>query len=300
MDILSIQNLSKNFGDNKVLNNISLKVKENNILGFIGENGAGKTTTMKIILGLIKADSGKITICNEEVKYGNTKTNKLIGYLPDVPEFYSYMKPYEYLRLCGEITGMPKKDIQDKSEELLNLVGLENTNKKIGSFSRGMKQRLGVAQALLNNPKLLICDEPTSALDPIGRKEILEILKAVKGKTTVIFSTHILSDVEKICDNIAVLHKGNIVLEGEIQKVKSQYTTNGLYIEFPLEENKNHFMNCYKKQVQEDRNSVIIKSSNINRLQEEVMSILYSNKIIISKLEVIEPTLENLFMEVVK
>lgn len=212
MGILEIRNISKSFGDNKVLDGLSFSVPENSIFGFVGQNGAGKTTTMKMILGLLKADSGSISVCGEKVSFGQTKTNRDIGYLPDVPEFYSYMRPKEYLKLCGEITGLPNEKIKARSEELLTLVGLQGINKKIGGFSRGMKQRLGIAQALLNEPRLLICDEPTSALDPLGRKEILDILQQVKGKTTVIFSTRILSDVERVCDQVAVLHKGKLAL----------------------------------------------------------------------------------------
>ena len=196
MDILEINGLSKKFGSNHIIKDLNLKVSENSICGFIGENGAGKTTTMKMILGFLKPDSGDIKVCGEKVTYGETKTNRFIGYLPDVPEYYGYMNPVEYLKLCGQITGMSKKEIKEKTDELLELVGLDaHKKRRIGRFSRGMKQRLGIAQALLNEPKLLICDEPTSALDPIGRKEILDILLKVKEKTTVIFSTHILSDV---------------------------------------------------------------------------------------------------------
>ena len=215
MSILQIQGLYKKFGQNNIINGLDLEVRENTIFGFIGENGAGKTTTMKMILGFLKQDSGVIKVCGEEVKFGETKTNKFIGYLPDVPKYYGYMTPLEYLKLCGEITNMKKDDIKKKSEELLELVGLSDYKKrKISKFSRGMKQRLGIAQALLNEPKLLICDEPTSALDPIGRKEILDILLKVKERTTVIFSTHILSDVERICDEIAILRDGKITLNG--------------------------------------------------------------------------------------
>ena len=212
MAILEINHLKKSFGQQTVLKDVHLSVKEHTIFGFIGENGAGKTTTMKAILGLLKIDDGNITVCNEQVKYGNNQTNQYIGYLPDVPEFYSFMTPLEYLELCGEVTHMAKHDIQTKSQELIELVGLStHAKKRISGFSRGMKQRLGIAQALLNNPRLLICDEPTSALDPIGRKDILDILQKVKEKTTIIFSTHILSDVERVCDEIAILNEGQIV-----------------------------------------------------------------------------------------
>jgi len=135
----------------------------------------------------LKPDSGSVTVCGEKVTYGESKANRHIGFLPDVPEFYGYMNPMEYLKLCGEIAGLSKTQIKSRSEELLELVGLKDQKKRISGFSRGMKQRLGIAQALLNEPKLLICDEPTSALDPIGRKEILDILLAAKGKTTIVF-----------------------------------------------------------------------------------------------------------------
>src|SRR5690606_30013665 len=124
-------------------------------------NGAGKTTTMKMVVGLLKPDAGEIFVCGEKVSYGETKTNRNIGYLPDVPEFYGYLRPMEYLKLCGQITGMSGKETREKSEEMLSLVGLADAKRKIGGFSHGMKQRLGIAQALLNEPKLLICDEPT-------------------------------------------------------------------------------------------------------------------------------------------
>lgn len=224
-NILKISNLSKSFGNNKILDNLNLLVPEHSVYGFVGKNGAGKTTTMKLILGLHKADSGEITVNDEKVSFGQNTTNKYIGYLPDVPEFYDYMTPMEYLALCGNITGMNRDDIDSKSRELLEKVGLDDKSKKrIGSFSRGMKQRLGIAQALINSPRLLICDEPTSALDPIGRKEILNILAAVRERTTVLLSTHILSDLEKICDRIGVLNDGKLAFEGSVAEIKERKT----------------------------------------------------------------------------
>ena len=180
MDMLRITDLHKSFGDKKVLCGLDLSVPEHSVFGFIGKNGAGKTTTMKIILGLLTASSGEITVNGERVVYGQTSTNRHIGYLPDVPEFYSFMTAREYLVLCGESLSMPKQEAYARADELLSLVGLEGETHRIKGFSRGMKQRLGIAQAPFCRPKLLICDEPTSALDPIGRKEILDLLLSVK------------------------------------------------------------------------------------------------------------------------
>ena len=232
MNALEIRNLSKSFGKRKIIDDISLSVPKDCVFGFIGVNGAGKTTTMKMVLGLLRADSGEIDVFGERAGFGVSKTNRLIGYLPDVPEFYGYMRPKEYLRLCGEITGLDNKTSNERIIELLDLTGLSDANKKISSFSRGMKQRLGMAQALLSEPKLLICDEPTSALDPIGRKEVLEILYRIKDKTTVIFSTHILSDVERICDRVAVLNNGKIAFESTISDLKYQRKTKSITLEF--------------------------------------------------------------------
>jgi len=149
MDMLQITGLEKRFGDKEVLKGVDLSVPEHSVFGFIGKNGAGKTTTMKTVLGLIKADAGEIRVAGDIVGYGQTKTNRYIGYLPDVPEFYSYMTPREYLRFCGEITGMKSGEIKKRSEELLQLVGLGAEKHRIKGFSRGMKQRppyLGIFQ----------------------------------------------------------------------------------------------------------------------------------------------------------
>ncbi|MCL2083687.1 MAG: ABC transporter ATP-binding protein, partial [Oscillospiraceae bacterium] len=166
MDILRIENVYKSFGAARVIDGISLNVPEGSVFGFIGAHGAGKTTTMKMALGLLKPDGGHIYVLDEKVRFGMTPTNRHVGYLPDVPAFYGYMRPVEYLRFCGEAAGLPASEIKSRADGLLELVGLGGADKKISGFSRGMKQRLGVAQALINRPRLLICDEPTSALDP--------------------------------------------------------------------------------------------------------------------------------------
>lgn len=305
MGILEINQLFMNFGNHSILSGLDMNVPEHSIFGFVGQNGAGKTTTMKIILGLLKPDNGNVTVCGEKVAYGQTKTNRNIGFLPDVPEFYGYMRPMEYLKLCGEITGLKKEKTKLKSEELLSLVGLKNENRKIGGFSRGMKQRLGIAQALLNDPKLLICDEPTSALDPLGRKEVLDILLAVKGKTTVMFSTHILSDVEKVCDRIAILHKGKLALHGTFSDIKEYHKHNKFILEFASVKEAFDFENTDAlKQptitLSRDENSVSAFVNNYNKDGQLLLNILAQKQIVPIKFATVEPTLESLFLEVVQ
>ena len=236
MAILEVKQVSKSFGSQKVLDEISFSVPEGSIYGFIGKNGAGKTTTMTIALGLLKADKGDIFIQGKAVHYSETETNKLIGYLPDVPEFYPFLTAREFLKLCADISGMDAKESKHRITELLEMVGLEDSNKRIKTYSRGMKQRLGIAQALINDPVLLICDEPTSALDPVGRKQLLSVLKKVKEKTTVIFSTHILSDVESVCDEVAILNNGKIVSQGTLPFLKKQLSNERWSVVFETEE----------------------------------------------------------------
>lgn len=303
-NVLVIKNLSKRFGSHQVIDDISLEIKSNTVLGFLGNNGAGKTTTMKMILGLMKPDAGEIYVCGEKVRYGDTKTNKNIGYLPDVPAFYSYLTPREYLRFCAEITSVPKQEREQKITELLEFVGLsKKANKKIKGFSRGMKQRLGIAQALINEPKLLICDEPTSALDPVGRVEILDILHNISEKTTVIFSTHILSDVERICDNVAMLNEGKIALSGSITELKSSYHYDKIQIRFLNQQDKDRISELLKQNesiqiVSEENQEIIVQTaSEASKAGGMLMEMFHKERIIPKHFEIMEPSLENLFMK---
>lgn len=305
MNVLTIQNLYKTFGKQKIIDDLSMSVPEGSIFGFIGKNGAGKTTTMKMVLGLLRPDSGNIHVCNEPVCFGQTQTNQSIGYLPDVPEFYNYMTPVQYLKLCGEVIGLSKAEISGRSQELLTLVGLNGASKQLGGFSRGMKQRLGIAQALLIQPKLLICDEPTSALDPVGRKEILDILHKISGTTTVLFSTHILSDVERICDHAAFLNEGKIAVSGTLAEIKALHGHDSLLVEFSAEKD----LQLFKEQKpvgplllhsEENSRELILHSRNMDQVQKSLFHVFAQTGICPVKIELMEPSLESLFLEVVK
>ncbi len=296
MEMLQITGLHKRFGDKAVLKGLDLSVPEHSVFGFVGKNGAGKTTTMKTVLGLVQADFGEITVFGETVRYGQTATNRYIGYLPDVPEFYPFMTAPEYLRFCGEITGMGKAEIKSKSSELLELVGLAGETHRIKGYSRGMKQRLGIAQALLNRPRLLICDEPTSALDPIGRKEILDILLAVREQTTVLFSTHILSDVERICTDVAVLNDGIVQLQGKLADIKSMYRTEAYLLEMEHEADTHLLRQRFPGIQQVGKNQLQFKEKEYPVF--EVLRWITDKRIPLIRMERVVPTLESLFMEV--
>lgn len=297
MGMLDLVHVSKSFGSNQVLKDLSFSVKEHSIYGFIGRNGAGKTTTLKMILGLLRPDGGEISVGGKPVRFGGADPQRPIGYLPDVPEFYDFMTPGEYLELCGKAAGLAGREAAQRIPELLERVGLAGVDKRIGGFSRGMKQRLGIAQALLNDPVLLICDEPTSALDPLGRKEILEIFLELKEHTTILFSTHILADVERICDETAFLCGGRIVLEGAVEEVKRRGRGGGFEVEvcslkdarlleerFPFCRSRNGTKLYFEEQTKEE--------------MMQVMQELAAQKIPIERIERLERTLEDLFMEV--
>jgi ABC-2 type transport system ATP-binding protein len=299
MTILRIDRLNKSFGGNHVIRDLSLDVPEGAIFGFLGQNGAGKTTTMKMILALLNADSGTIEVCGERVRFGRAATNRHIGYLPDAPAYYGFLRPREYLRLCGEIAGMARGAIDARAEELLRLVGLSDANKRIGGFSRGMKQRLGIAQALLGEPRLLICDEPTSALDPVGRKEILDILGGLRGRATVLFSTHILSDAERICDRVAVLRGGALAVSGSLEQLRADHPGGGLLIEFSnaadLAACAAQFPNATAAGLRLE-----IDAPDIDAAQRTLMRFLADRGILPLRIERKALTLEHLFLEAVR
>ena len=306
MNVLEISGLEKRFGEKQVLRGVELTVPEKKVYGFVGRNGAGKTTTMKITLGLLEADAGNVKVCGESVHYGNTKTNRFIGYLPDVPEYYSFMTPMEYLKFCGEITGLPAKEIKTRSEEMLRLVGLGEEKRRIKGFSRGMKQRLGIAQALLGKPKLLICDEPTSALDPLGRKEILDVLVAAKEETTILFSTHVLSDVEHICDEMALLNDGKIVMQGSIEDVKKKRRSNAMDIELEKASDAEEMLRVFGKgqQNKEPQMLTVLRPGTLllgePSMQPEILRYMADHEIAFARMERREATLEDIFLEAIK
>jgi ABC-2 type transport system ATP-binding protein len=226
--LLSIQNLSKTYKTGFffkhfiALNNLNLDIESGQVLGILGPNGAGKTTFFKLLLNLIKPSSGEIKLF--DILKTNHNWRRHVGFLPETPYFYPYLTTIESLQLYGALGEVPHKDLNDKIDLLLDKVGLSHAkDKQVKKFSRGMMQRLGIAQSLINDPQLLILDEPMSGLDPMGRKEIRDIIiDCRKEGKTVIFSSHILSDVEMICDNVAILRQGKLQYTGDLNSITNQ------------------------------------------------------------------------------
>lgn len=303
MKMIEINHLSKRFGRKQVLQDLTFSVPKGSVVGFVGENGAGKTTTMKAILGLLPIDEGENTVCGEVVQFGSAKTNRWIGYLPDVPQFYSFMTAVEYLTFCGKIQPNQEPFQPQRVMEVLALVGLEASKQKIAGFSRGMKQRLRLAQALINRPAILICDEPTSALDPLGRKAFLDVLAKIKEETTVLFSSHILADVEQLSDYIAILHKGQIQAFETMDSLKKRYRKTAFGIVFTNEGDHSKFANLLASHgiaAERKNNQLLIDETADTNVGKQLLRLLNEQQIVPESFQRIEPTLEAIYLEVIK
>jgi ABC-2 type transport system ATP-binding protein len=222
---ISVNNLSKNYGSQKAVNQVSFTVNKGEIVGFLGPNGAGKSTTMKMITGYLASDEGEIKVCGMLVNQDQVETKKKIGYLPEANPLYLEMYVKEYLSFIAGIHQIadPKKRIA----EVIQMVGLSpESGKKIGQLSKGYKQRVGLAAALVHDPEVLILDEPTSGLDPNQIIEIREVIKKLGENKTVLFSSHIMQEVEAICDRVIIINKGNIVANDSLQNLQKSSTNN--------------------------------------------------------------------------
>lgn len=220
---IAVVDLVKTFRETRALDGLTLEVPRGSVFGFLGPNGAGKTTAIRILLGLARADSGSAHILGEDTAAGTSRIADRIGYLPDVPAFYPWMKAGEALAFAASLFRLDARTVHTRTEMLLDLVGLTGVRTPIGGYSRGMTQRLGIAQALINSPELLILDEPTSALDPLGRHEVLELIANLGGRATVFFSTHVLGDVERVCDHVAVVDHGRVVAADTTEILRRRY-----------------------------------------------------------------------------
>lgn len=223
--MISIKNLSKSYGKTKIVDNLSLEIKSGSIFGFLGPNGAGKTTTIKMIVGLSIPKKGSIQISGKN----NSDVKESIGFMPEDPYFYEHLTATEFLNFMKNLFPNAKEDPQS----LLELVGLKDAAKqKVGYFSKGMKQRLGLAQAIVNDPDYLFLDEPLDGLDPIGRREFKQILLGLKKKgKTIFFNSHVLSDVEEICDQIGIIDKGKLVYSGNVKAFRGNKSLEDAFVD---------------------------------------------------------------------
>lgn len=219
------EGLVHSFGRHRVLDGVDLRVPPGSVFGFLGPNGAGKTTTVRVLLGILTPDSGRVSVLGAPPGRARAR----VGFLPDVPGFYPWMSAEDFLRFTGRLFSLPEDVVSARIPALLDLAGLTGVTTKVGGYSRGMRQRLGLAQALINAPDLLLLDEPTSALDPLGRKDVLDMIESLRGRTTVVFSTHILDDAARVCDTVAILDRGRVLDTGSVQAIIARHAaTSGM------------------------------------------------------------------------
>jgi ABC-2 type transport system ATP-binding protein len=300
MSLIQIKGLKKNFQGNEVIKGLDFKLEKGKCIALLGPNGAGKTTTLRMLSGLMKPTAGTIAF-SEAKKDGDIR--HLIGYLPQFPVYYDWMSGFEFLQYVGRIGGLTNKEAKERSIELLELVGISDAkNRRVGKYSGGMKQRLGIAQAIIHRPQLVMLDEPVSALDPFGRREVLELLERLKKETTILFSTHILNDAEEVCDEILFLHNGEIVESGTMEDLRERHQQAKIDLIFrkKTEEMESAFRNHrLTKSILIDGNRISVFVTNVESARKEYLKLISEKDWQLDKFEMSSMTLEDIFMKVV-
>lgn len=310
--MITIENLTKYYGKNRAVNDISFTINDNEILGFLGPNGAGKSTTMNMITGYLPMSAGKVTINGIDISAEPVKAKKDIGYLPEIPPLYPEMKVKEYLSFCAGLKRIPfgkkRRDEIDRVMELLSITDVKG--KLIRNLSKGYKQRVGFAQALLGDPKFLILDEPTVGLDPNQVIEVRNIIRDLKKNHSVIFSSHILSEVSEVCDRVVIINKGDIRAIDTIENLESSLST-GLVLNIKVKGEKSTAASIIEltKGVKEmlditDEGSGIFSFSvqldgDADTIRGEIMAELLRNNVNILEIYTERPNLESVFIELI-
>ena len=308
MPAIRCQGLTKRYGSIVALDNLDLTIEEKVIFGFLGPNGAGKTTALKIFTGLSRPTSGRAWVAGEEVGSHSRSLQSKIGYLPEEPAFYNWMTGREYLVFVGQLFSLSSRDIVKRCDELLGLVDLSrDASRRVSGYSRGMRQRLGIAQALMNKPGVLFLDEPCSALDPLGRAEVLETLIRLKEQATTIFmSSHILADVERVCDVVGIIDRGRLVVESGVEELRQRFAHPVFEIEF--EEPAASFvrllesMPWVEKVNAEESGNVFklrVSARDIATAKAELPKIIAESGLTLRQYQMVLPTLEEVFIELV-
>jgi ABC-2 type transport system ATP-binding protein len=305
---ISCQGLSKNYGDVNALVDLNLSVPYGSIFGFLGRNGAGKTTLMRLLAGLAIPTSGRGWVAGLETTSASRLARARFGYLPQDPAFYTWMTAREYLDYVAQIQGLPLAERKSQIESLLALSDLrEAANRKIYGFSGGMLQRLGIAQALIGNPPVLLLDEPTSALDPAGRYEVLDMIASLRGKVTVFLSSHILTDIERVCDTLAVLHKGHLILVSGREELLQQYAVNAVELDIDLSLRdqdsglirfESALLDCAWVANSQRNGSVLrVMVHDVPLAKRALIPLLAEHHLALNRYEWVRPSLEDIFLQ---
>ncbi|GIV62940.1 MAG: ABC transporter ATP-binding protein [Chloroflexota bacterium] len=306
MSAIYIENLVKSYGTVRALDGLTLEVDRGSIFGFLGPNGAGKTTTIRILTGLAHPTAGHARVAGVEIGHNGALARR-IGYLPEEPAFYGWMKAQEFLEYIGQLFGLSGTTRRKRAEELLEKVGLwEVRQRRIRGFSRGMRQRLGIAQALVNQPEVLFLDEPASALDPAGRRDVLELIASLSGECTVFMSTHILADVERVCDTVGIIHKGRMLRVARQEELTSAYALPVFRVEVTANGHQPLAAWAEKigqegmvEQVQVDGNAARIRVRDVENARGWLLHALAESGLAVERFEAVKPSLEEVFLNLV-
>ncbi|MBN2439971.1 MAG: ABC transporter ATP-binding protein [Spirochaetales bacterium] len=307
MIILKAHNIKKQYSGEKefAIQGLHLELEDHTIFGYLGPNGAGKTTTIKIMIGLMKPTTGEVFINNLPVSIRHSDFRKDIGYLAQSPLFYPHLTGHEFLEFTGRLCGMTGKESRQRAGELLTMSGMEAASgRRISTYSGGMIQRLGIAQALMNRPKLLFLDEPVSSLDPIGRKEVLEFIRKLKQDTTVFMSTHILEDVERICDHIGIINQGRIITMEKTSVLKEKYAPPQVTLGFETPEDAATFMRLMQNTpwasfITREKDLFVIKPEDYPGCRQAVLKIILDHNLAVSQLRRQAASLEDIFVRLI-
>ena len=308
MGAIRIEGLHKSFGEVQALAGLDLEVEPGSVFGFLGPNGAGKTTTIRILAGLARADAGQVRIDGLEVTAGRRRVARRIGYLPQDPAFYPWMTAREFVDHVGRVFGLPASERRARTDELLHLVGLaEVADRRSGGFSGGMGQRLGIAQALVNRPPVLLLDEPVSGLDPAGRRDLLRLIEQLRGQCTVFMSTHILADVERVCDTVAIIDQGHLLAKAPQQELLGRYAVPALEIEVEngLAEQLATWGETLRSRswvasVTLDRATARVVVNDLEIARRELLASAVAAGLALNRYEMVRPSLEDVFLRLVE
>ena len=293
MSCIEVRQLTKAFGASRVVDDVSFILQEHTATALIGPNGAGKTTTLSMLAGLLTPSSGEIKM------QGVLDIRKAIGFLPQYPQYYSWLTALEYIEMVASLSGMDKRSMKKDSQKMLEFVGLgEAMNKKTVTFSGGMKQRLGIAQALVHKPKLLLLDEPVSALDPSGRREVMNLLKEIQQQTTILYSTHILNDAEEMTDQLLFLRNGQLVEQGSLAEVKAKFEQPRYKVMFTTAEEALQFVSQSELLATVEKNTVFVEIQDGLPSMQQLLNRLTMAPYEVVKVERETVNLEEIFMKV--
>jgi ABC-2 type transport system ATP-binding protein len=298
---IQVNNITKIYGTQKALNSVSFEVGSNEIVGFLGPNGAGKSTMMKILTCYIPPTSGQAKVCGYDVIEQSLEVRKQIGYLPEHNPLYLDMYVKEFLEFVGGIHKI--KSLKQRVGEMIDITGLQiEQNKKIGALSKGYRQRVGIAQAMIHDPRVLIMDEPTTGLDPNQLEEIRALIKSLGKQKTVMLSTHIMQEVEAICDKVIIVNKGEIVANDETRNLQQNTTVQLVTVEFDKEvaENLLKVIAGVEKVVHLQGNSWKLSSSSSTDIRKEVFNFAVANQLGVLTLNKEEQKMEDVFKELTK